>query len=904
MIDMIEMTDILYTIFIFPLETVIELIYLVFRRIFRNPSIALLGVSAAVSVLTLPLYFMAERYQAAERMVQKAMLPEIQNIKAIFKGDERYLMLAAWYRRNNYHPLYALRSSLGVVIQIPFFIAAYHFIANLEQLKNISFLFIKDLSLPDTVFRTDSLTINILPVMMTVLNVVAGAVYTKGFLVKDKIQLYAMAAVFLVLLYNSPAGLALYWTCNNIFSLVKNILQKTKYPKKIIYIVSCVIAVFTLVYVLFIHRGALHKRILLAVIMSAVFLVPRFIKYATSIKQRIRFPRNYAATDTKTFILSAAALFLLAGLVTPSTVIASSVEEFSFLAPYTSPLPFLARTLTQSAGIFLFWPLCLYAIFSKSVKIALNTCLTVFCYLAAVNTFFFQGYYGFLTPDLHFSSSVRSSVLLTLINIAAMPVCAGIIIFLLYTPKKYLIAVLQNITLITFLVLGGVHIYNITREFSRLNTPEAQIETQNAGYDSLEKVYTLSKTGQNVLVIMLDRGISGFVPYIFAEKPELMPSFSGFIYYPNTISFGGHTLMGAPGLFGGYEYAPLEIQKNDTMPLAEKYDEAMMVLPKLFSENGFQATVSNQPLMNPGLYDSEQGIVKKNITGQYTDYYLARHPDLDLKYFSPVLETSFIRFSFFKLAPLIIRNFVYDNGDYLLPDPVHLITTTTMNNYAALDVLPEITAVAADNQNRFIILNNELTHDAAFLEAPSYEPVTVVTNKGSGPCAMVESYHANMAAFLLLGKWFDFLKENGVYDNTRIIIVSDHGFDVATRLKDDVKLPNREMLEIYQAMLLVKDFNAQTTAQIPDELPSDHSFMTNADVPVLVTKELIPDPVNPYTGKEIRSEKENGVTITTSHLWQARKQLKYTYNIKPNEWLYVHDDIFKPENWSRTRQFF
>jgi membrane protein insertase Oxa1/YidC/SpoIIIJ len=91
-----------------------------------------------VSILTLPLYFMAERHQAAECAIQKAMLPEIQNIKAVFKGDERYLMLAAWYRQNHYHPVYALRSSLGVAIQIPFFIAAFHFIANLEPLKNIS----------------------------------------------------------------------------------------------------------------------------------------------------------------------------------------------------------------------------------------------------------------------------------------------------------------------------------------------------------------------------------------------------------------------------------------------------------------------------------------------------------------------------------------------------------------------------------------------------------------------------------------------------------------------------------------------------------------------------------------------------------------------------------------------
>jgi YidC/Oxa1 family membrane protein insertase len=890
------MTAILYTIFIFPLETVIELTYLGFWRIFRDQAMALIGVSGAVSVLTLPLYFMAERHQTAERTIQKTLLPEIQNIKGVFKGDEQYLMLAAWYRQNNYHPIYALRSSLGIIIQVPFFIAAYHFIAHLETLKNMSFLFIKDLSLPDAAFSAGGVTVNLLPVAMTVLNAVAGAVYTKGFPAKEKIQLYAMAAVFLALLYNSPSALVLYWTCNNIFSLIKNILQKAKHPGKIIYAASCAAAAFTAFYVLLVHRGALNKRILLAVILLMTFFIPLFIKYAARVKQKIRLPRNCAALDIKTFVFSAAALFLLVGLVTPSTVIASSVGEFSYLDPYTSPLPFIVLALMQSAGIFLVWTICLYAIFSKKIKTALNVFLTVFCYLAVVNTFLFQDYYGFLTPDLHFSASVQSSVLFTLINTAAMPLCTALIIFLLFTQKKYFIAVLQNITLIAFLVLGGVHIYSITDGFSKLEPPEAQVaaNAETVGSASLEKVYTFSQTGQNVLVIMLDRGISGFVPYIFAEKPRLVSSFSGFTYYPNTVSFGGHTLMGAPGLFGGYEYAPLEIQKTDTTPLAEKYDEAMAVLPKLFSENGFRVTVSNQPLMNPGLYDNEPHIV--NTTGQYTDYYLTNHPDLNLKYYSPILKTTFIRFSFFKCSPSAIRNFVYDNGDYLVPNAVHLISTTTMSNYAALAALPAITAVSGENQNNFIILNNELTHDAAFFETPDYESVTEVANKGPGPFANEEAYHANMAAFLLLGKWFDFMKENGIYDNTRIIIVSDHGFDVTTRL--NVKLPNREMLEIYHAMLLVKDFNAQSA--LLETLPIDNTFMTNADVPILAVSEIIPSAKNPFTGKNIQSEKENGVTITTSHLWQTRRHFKNTYNIKPNEWLHVRDDIFKPENWSRV----
>ncbi len=63
---------------------------------------------------------------------------------------------------------------------------------------------------------------------MTLINCIAGAVYTRGFAFKEKAQLYGMALLFLVLLYNSPAGLVLYWTLNNVFSLLKNIYYKIK----------------------------------------------------------------------------------------------------------------------------------------------------------------------------------------------------------------------------------------------------------------------------------------------------------------------------------------------------------------------------------------------------------------------------------------------------------------------------------------------------------------------------------------------------------------------------------------------------------------------------------------------------------------------------------------------------
>ena len=106
---------------------------------------------------------------------------------------------------------------------------------------------------------------------MTLINCIAGAVYTKGFPFKEKLQLYGMAFLFLILLYNSPSGLVLYWTLNNIFSLLKNIYYKIKSPYKM-HIFLYLLAFFLLCIAGFInynHRGSLNLRIAV----SAVLLI-------------------------------------------------------------------------------------------------------------------------------------------------------------------------------------------------------------------------------------------------------------------------------------------------------------------------------------------------------------------------------------------------------------------------------------------------------------------------------------------------------------------------------------------------------------------------------------------------------------------------------------------------------
>jgi membrane protein insertase Oxa1/YidC/SpoIIIJ len=102
-----------------------------------------------VNLLALRRYNIAEKLQKKERDERIRLLPGITRIKNAFKGDQQYMMLSPFYRQNHYHPAYALRSSISLIIQGPFFIAAYHFLSHLEQLHGQSFAFIPNLGIPD-----------------------------------------------------------------------------------------------------------------------------------------------------------------------------------------------------------------------------------------------------------------------------------------------------------------------------------------------------------------------------------------------------------------------------------------------------------------------------------------------------------------------------------------------------------------------------------------------------------------------------------------------------------------------------------------------------------------------------------------------------------------------------------
>jgi len=891
------MLTFLYTIIIFPLIQLIELCFVFTYRVFHNPGMAICGVSIAVSVFTLPLYFFADMHQKKEQDLQKRLKPKIDKIKAVFKGDEQYMILSTFYKQNHYHPVFALRNTVNLLIQIPFFIAAYSYLSHLQMIKGVSFSFITNLGAPDALFSFQSIRLNVLPVIMTLVNIASGAIYAKDLGLKDKIQLYGIAVIFLILLYNSPAGLVMYWTLNNVFSLVKNLLQKAKNPKRIVCYILFPVVLTLDIFLLFFHHGDLPNRLLAVLIVSSALFLLLLNK-----KAPMRPPpdadinpkkKNILPVDVF-FLFSCLILFLLCGYVIPSSLIASSVEEFSYIGSRQSPFPFLLQTIKQSAGIFLFWPLLVYLLCSGKTRRNFAVIFFILAEIVMVNVFLIFENFGFFTTTMKFSEPKPFSLIpgTYIGNAGVLLIIAAVLFLLAYHKKKAVLTSLQIITLTALLGYGIVNTKQMQENFFFIKNQQAERQKESG---ALKSEYFFSRTEKNVLLIMLDCAVGSYVPYIFEEKPELASLMDGFLWYPNCVSLANHTLIGALPIYGGYEYTPSAFNSRDTVPLLTKQKEAYLLLPQIFTDAGYTATVSDPPfdnytMSNLAIFADHPEFNAKNLAGKYTTQWLRENQKIATLDIVGYLDSNLIRFSFFKCAPLFLRLFIYDDGNWLrLADNNSQLTDVFIDDYAFMDALDKITAFT-ETKATYTALYAHMPHSAIFLQAPDYLPVQTVTDRGSGPLADDARFHVMTSSFLLLGKWFEYLKANGVYDNTRIIIVSDHGRS-SSSIPENIPLPDGSRLFDFNALLMIKDFNSS------GELSQSGIFMTNADVPLLALNDLVENPKNPYTSMPLQADKEAGVAIATIGALSTYRHTKFVYNIGRNQWLYVKDNIFDPANW-------
>lgn len=900
--------DILEALTIGPLKLVFETIFSIANRIMGHPGLAIIALSLVMNILVLPLYRQADTMQEKARDTDAKLRDGVAHIKKAFSGDERMMILQTYYRQNHYRPTDALSGSVSLLLEIPFFMAAYQFLSHAEILNGVSLGPIRDLGTPDGLLVIGGLAINLLPIIMTTVNCVSSALYLKGFPLKTKIQLYGMALFFLVFLYDSPSGLVFYWTLNNLFSLGKTIFYKLKHPGTALRWLACGFGLAVVVFGLFLYPAASGRRRFFLVLLGLGLLLCGIVP---ALKGRLPAAnRKHPQSDRRVFWLGALFLTILTGVLIPSAVIASSPQEFVELRYFYHPLWYIVGSLCLSAGAFLVWMGVFYWLADSRWKIVFQQLVWILCGVMLVDYLFFGTNLGTLNCYLQYSREMTFSRLDQVVNLLVVLAVAVTLYLLIRKRSRVVVPVL----LTALIAVGSMSAMNMIQI-------KKAIDRTLSGGGASDVSLPLSKSGKNVVVLMLDRAMGEYIPYLFNENPELQERFDGFTHYSNTISFAGFTNFATPALLGGYEYTPVEMNKRANEPLVSKHNEALKVMPTLFADNGYEVTVCDP------IYANYQWIPDLSIFDDdpRIQAYITQKTVLNEEQNAQMValnRRNFFVFGLMKSLPLSLQKTVYNGGCYnsaesilssiqvaSSPSQAEGVSSSFLKSYTVIQDLPDMTTITDEGANSFLFMVNDMTHEPILLQEPEYVPADTVDNTAydaahtdrftvNGRTLVTETanqyahYQTNMAAMLLLADWFDYLRQNDVYDNTRIILVSDHG-SALKHFEEMVVNPKDASLDLerYMPLLMVKDFDAHgfTTC---DE------FMTNADVPVLATADLIENPVNPFTGKAITSAEKTAHDqyICRSTVYSTTENNGNTF--LPSKWASVKDNPWDLDNWA------
>jgi YidC/Oxa1 family membrane protein insertase len=199
-----------------------------------NWGLAIIALSLVVKVLMIPLNKIADHFQHQVHEIQAKLEPRLHDIKKQYKGAEQSEQILVLHREFGVTPLYSLKSLFGVMILIPVFIGAFDMLAENIHLAGTGFLWVTDLARPDSVLRLPFTVpffggyLNLLPFLMTGLSVATSYLHNPPALTPEMHRrqyrnLVIMAIAFFLLFYTFPAGMVLYWTTNNLISVIKDL---------------------------------------------------------------------------------------------------------------------------------------------------------------------------------------------------------------------------------------------------------------------------------------------------------------------------------------------------------------------------------------------------------------------------------------------------------------------------------------------------------------------------------------------------------------------------------------------------------------------------------------------------------------------------------------------------------
>jgi YidC/Oxa1 family membrane protein insertase len=205
-------------------------------RLGLSYSLAIIAITVIIKLLFWPLTNAGTR--SMKRMA--ALQPQMKALQEKYRDDPTRMQrkMMDFYKEHKINPM---GGCLPVMVQMPVFIGFYQMIQSAIELRGARFLWVCDLSKPDTVFFItwfsslpfpwlQNIPINLLPLVMGT-TMLWQARLTPPSPSMDPMQqkmMKYMPLMFLFILYNFSAGLTLYWTVQNLLTIAQMKLTRAK----------------------------------------------------------------------------------------------------------------------------------------------------------------------------------------------------------------------------------------------------------------------------------------------------------------------------------------------------------------------------------------------------------------------------------------------------------------------------------------------------------------------------------------------------------------------------------------------------------------------------------------------------------------------------------------------------
>lgn len=196
---------------------------------------AIIAMTTVIKIIFWPLTNASTR--SMKRM--QVLAPRMKEIQEKYRDEPEKLQKETFklYADYGMTPFSPLGGCLPMLVQIPIFFALFSMLRSTVQLRGAEFLWIKDLSMPDTILHLGPLPINPMPLLMVVAQIWQMRIMpTTTTDPSQKMMMWMMPMVFLLICYNFASALALYWTVQTLLQALQTWMikdQPVQPPQKV-----------------------------------------------------------------------------------------------------------------------------------------------------------------------------------------------------------------------------------------------------------------------------------------------------------------------------------------------------------------------------------------------------------------------------------------------------------------------------------------------------------------------------------------------------------------------------------------------------------------------------------------------------------------------------------------------